>query len=91
MKVNNNFFIIFIFILEFFTTSCSYNFEIIEELMSKTATFETRDFNTYKIYKYIPSCPKNNIYNKNIYLQLLGEAQNGHFYIHLYDNFDKIA
>ena len=59
--------------------------------MSKTATFETRDFNTYKIYKYIPSCPKNNIYNKNIYLQLLGEAQNGHFYIHLYDNFDKIA
>jgi hypothetical protein len=91
MKVNNNFLIIIIFILQIFTASCNYTYEIIEELIPKTAIFETRDFNSYKIYKYIPSCSDNNIYNKNIYLQFLGDGQHSFFYIYFYDNYDNIA
>ena len=89
MKFINTFLIIFI--LQVFTASCNYYFEIIKELIPKTAIFETRDSNTYKIYKYIPSCSDNNIYNKNIYLQFLGNGQNSYFYIYFYDYYDNIA
>ena len=88
MKVNITFLIIFIF--QAFTISCNYSFESIEELIPKTGIFETRDSNSYKIYRYIPSCSGTNIYHKNIYLQILSGGQ-ADIYAFLYDNYEKIA
>ena len=88
MKVNIIFLIIFIF--QAFTISCNYSYEPIEELIPKTAIFETRDFNSYKIYRYIPSCSGAYIYNKNIYLQIIADGQDSDICIYFYDNYEKI-
>ena len=77
-------------IFQAFTISCNYSYEPIEELIPKTAIFETKDFNSYKIYRYIPSCSGAYIYNKNIYLQIIADGQESHICIYFYDNYEKI-
>ena len=83
--------LIIITIFQAFRISCNYSFEPIEELIPKTAIFETSDFNSYKIYRYIPSCSGTNISPKNIYIQILGGSQSDFIYVFFYDNYEKIA
>ena len=83
------FILIFICTFQIAYISSNYTFEIIEELLPNYATFDLLDFNSFKIFKYIPQCTEyNNNYNRSIYAQLLMNYINLKLY--LYDNFSNI-
>ena len=83
------FILIFICTFQIAYISSNYTFEIIEELLPNYATFDLLDFNSFKIFKYIPQCTEyNNNYNRSIYAQILMNYINLKLY--LYDNFSNI-
>ena len=86
MKV---YFLTFIFILQIFYISSNFSVELIEELVPKYAVFDTIDINTFKIYKYIPSCTENSNHNKSIYVQAALKLFD-YLELYLYDNFESI-
>ena len=86
MKVN--IFFLVIFISNVFVISSNYTYEIIEELIPKTITFNSQNPNIFKIYKYIPFCQKTSQNKKDIYYQSL---EYGYYYLYIYDDFNKIA
>ena len=77
-----------IFILQIFQISNNYTFELIEGLVPKYISFETIDFNAFKIFKYIPSCTDNSSQNKIIYTQFVIFHYDIDLY--LYENFNDI-
>ena len=79
-----------IFIHQDLVISTNYNFEIIEELIPKTIFFKSDDFNSFKIFQYIPSCSENDKYQKSIYLQILS-IQRDKINIYAYDDFSQIS
>ena len=80
--------VLVIYITNIFVIS-PYTYELIEELIPKTIIFNLTDSNSFKIFKYIPSCLENEDY-KSIYLQFLND-RNGTYNIYIYDDFSKIA
>ncbi len=44
------------------------------------------DFNSFKIFKYIPTCIENSKFNKSVYAETFMDNIN----IYLYDNFNNI-
>ena len=83
-----NFFLIIIFILQFLFISSNYSFELIEELVPKKVIFDMIDFNSFKIFKYIPTCIENSKFNKSVYAETFTDyfAKD----IYLYDDFNNI-
>ncbi len=85
-------FLLIIFTSNFYVISPNYTFELIEELIPKNITLEETNLNSFKIFKYIPSCQKNENYTKGIYLQTLtSPCKETYYHIYIYDNFSKIA
>ena len=78
--------IVLIFFILIIQTFSGYNYEIITELIPKTFIFDSSDFNTYKIYKYMPVCDGNNENTQNIYIQF-GIYNLIYFNLYLYDNY----
>ena len=87
MKMNILFLIIII--SNIFLVYSKYTYEIIQELIPKTMTFNAENINAFKIYKYIPICPESVNYKKDIYLQVFTSQIRTH-YIYIYDDFSKI-
>ena len=83
-----NLFLIIIFILQFLFISSNYSFELIEELVPKKLIFDMFDFNSFKIFKYIPTCIENSKFNKSVYAETFTDYI--HIDIYLYDNFNNI-
>ena len=84
----NRYFLIIIFILKIFQILSQYTFELIEELVPKYIIFDIIDFNSFKIYKYIPLCKENANQNKSIFVQL--ETYYNNLDLYLYENFEDI-
>ena len=59
-------FFLIIFISNIISISPEYSYELIQEIIPKIITFETKDLNSFKIFKYISSCPDDENYKKSI-------------------------
>ena len=82
----NSFFLITLILCFFFIRSYSIH-DTIEEMISKSIIFEIQDYNSYKIYKYVPSCTESSILNKSINFHIIS---NKDIYFYKYQNFSLI-
>ena len=82
----NSFFLITFILHSFFITSY-YIHDTIEEIIPKYIIFEIRDFNSFKIFKYVPLCEENSNFTKSINFQIEVSPT---AYLYLYDNFSHI-
>ena len=80
-------YLLYIFILQISKVLSNYTHELIDEMIQKSVIFEKCDFDSFKIFKYIPLCKGKINWIKQVYLQISNEDS---MYLYIYDNYSKI-
>ena len=83
-------YLLYILILQFFKILSNYTYELIDEMIQKYVIFEKYDFDSFKIFKYIPLCKGKINPIKQVYLQITSVNNMYCNYLYIYDNYSKI-
>ena len=83
-------YLLYILILQIFKILSNYTYELIDEMIQKYFIFEKYDFDSFKIFKYIPLCKGKINPIKQVYLQITSVNDMFSDYLYVYDNYSKI-
>ena len=83
-------YLLYILILQIFKILSNYTYELIDEMIQKYFIFEKYDFDSFKIFKYIPLCKGKINPIKQVYVQITSVNNRYSDYLYIYDNYSKI-